>query len=199
MTSEIASLAIWRQLVSGGGTNSRNFAESGPQSSSATTCWTAGMMVSQSVPSSRLTVRKSLVPNSMTTPGMAKMRSARGLPAAASALRTSSISSRVTSRVNFMAFGLGVGDASAWAMARPYPRDVPPVRATEAGVPQIEVSTVIDAPPTEVWGRIADVRTHVDWMADARAIRLTSEVTEGVGTTFECDTVVAGIRLTDRM
>jgi uncharacterized protein YndB with AHSA1/START domain len=66
-------------------------------------------------------------------------------------------------------------------------------------VPQIEVSTVIDAPPTEVWGRIADVRTHVDWMADARAIRLTSEVTEGVGTTFECDTVVAGIRLTDRM
>jgi SAM-dependent methyltransferase len=89
------------------------------QSSSATTACTAGTMTSQSAPSSRLTVRKSAVPNSITTPGMAKMRSAKGLPIAASALRTSSIASKVTSRVNFMALGLGVGDGSAEAMARP--------------------------------------------------------------------------------
>lgn len=58
---------------------------------------------------------------------------------------------------------------------------------------------MLDEPPAVVWARIADVRTHVDWMADAEAIRITSERREGVGTTFECDTVVGPIRLVDRM
>ncbi len=58
---------------------------------------------------------------------------------------------------------------------------------------------MLGAPPDEVWARLADVRTHVDWMADAEAIRITSEADEGVGTTFDCDTVVAGLRLTDHM
>jgi hypothetical protein len=66
-------------------------------------------------------------------------------------------------------------------------------------MPRIEVTTVLDAPPAEVWDRIADVRTHVDWMADAEAIRLSSDQHEGRGTTFECDTRLGPFRLTDRM
>lgn len=63
----------------------------------------------------------------------------------------------------------------------------------------IEVSTVIDAPRQRVWSAIDDVGDHVEWMADAEAIRFTSEHRSGVGTTFECDTRVGPIRLTDVM
>ena len=50
-----------------------------------------------------------------------------------------------------------------------------------------------------VWDALADVGSHVEWMADARAIRFTSAQEEGVGTTFDCDTKVGPIRLRDRM
>ena len=66
-------------------------------------------------------------------------------------------------------------------------------------MPRIEVAITIDAPPEGVWARIEDVGTHVDWMADAEAIRFTSNQTSGVGTTFDCDTRVGPFRLTDRM
>jgi hypothetical protein len=66
-------------------------------------------------------------------------------------------------------------------------------------MPRIEVATVIDAPPEVVWARIEDVATHVDWMADAEAIRFTSDQTAGVGTTFDCDTKIGPAKLTDRM
>lgn len=65
--------------------------------------------------------------------------------------------------------------------------------------PRITVSTVIDASPAQVWAAIEDVAAHVDWMADAEAIRFTSDRTRGVGTTFDCDTRVGPLRLTDRM
>jgi carbon monoxide dehydrogenase subunit G len=61
------------------------------------------------------------------------------------------------------------------------------------------VSTVLDAPPEKVWARLEDVRTHVDWMEDAVAIRITSQIDRGVGTTFDCDTKIGPFRLTDRM
>ena len=61
------------------------------------------------------------------------------------------------------------------------------------------MATTIDAPPKAVWARIEDVAPHVDWMADAAAIRFTSEQTAGVGTTFDCDTKVGPLKLTDRM
>lgn len=64
---------------------------------------------------------------------------------------------------------------------------------------RIEVDTVIDAPPEAVWDAVADIGTHVEWMADAEAIRFTSERRRGVGTTFDCDTKVGPLRLTDRM
>ncbi|MCO8129166.1 SRPBCC family protein [Acidimicrobiia bacterium EGI L10123] len=64
---------------------------------------------------------------------------------------------------------------------------------------RITVSTTIDASPAAVWAAVEDVGSHVDWMADAEAIRFTSDRTSGVGTTFECDTKVGPLRLTDLM
>jgi len=64
---------------------------------------------------------------------------------------------------------------------------------------RIRVATTIDAPPREVWAAIEDIGTHVTWMNDAVAIRFTSRRTQGVGTTFDCDTKVGPFRLTDRM
>lgn len=64
---------------------------------------------------------------------------------------------------------------------------------------EIRVSTVIDASPEQVWDDVRDVSTHVEWMHDAVAIRFTSPRQEGLGTTFDCDTRVGPIRLTDRM
>ncbi len=63
---------------------------------------------------------------------------------------------------------------------------------------RIRVSTTIDAPPDVVWDAIEDIERHVDWMDDAVAIRLTSKRRSGIGTTFDCDTRVGPIRLTDR-
>ena len=64
---------------------------------------------------------------------------------------------------------------------------------------RIRVSTVIDAPPDQVWDEVRHIERHVDWMADAVAIRFTSDRRSGVGTTFDCETKVGPIRLTDRM
>jgi hypothetical protein len=64
---------------------------------------------------------------------------------------------------------------------------------------RITVSTVIDASPAEVWDAVEDIGTHTEWMADAEAIRITSSRRSGVGTTFECDTKVGPLRLTDLM
>lgn len=63
----------------------------------------------------------------------------------------------------------------------------------------IGVGIELRAPPSIVWADIRRVDTHADWMHDAVAIRMTGESTEGVGTTFDCDTRVGPLRLTDRM
>lgn len=63
----------------------------------------------------------------------------------------------------------------------------------------ISVRRRIRADVETVWDALADIAAHVEWMADARSIRFTSATTEGVGTTFECDTKVGPLRLTDRM
>ena len=57
----------------------------------------------------------------------------------------------------------------------------------------------IHAPIETVWDALADIESHVEWMADARAIHFTSPTTEGVGTAFDCDTKVGPLRLLDRM
>ena len=66
-------------------------------------------------------------------------------------------------------------------------------------MPSIRVSTAIAARPDEVWADVRDLGSHVEWMADAEAIRFTSEARAGVGTTFDCDTKVGPFRLVDRM
>lgn len=66
-------------------------------------------------------------------------------------------------------------------------------------MPGIRVSTVIDATPGQVWAVVRHIDRHVDWMRDAEAIRFTSRSTDGVGTTFDCDTRIGPLRLTDRM
>jgi hypothetical protein len=66
-------------------------------------------------------------------------------------------------------------------------------------VARIRVSTEIDAPPVEVWDDIGRIESHVEWMHDAVAIRFLGEQRHEVGVTFECDTKVGWIRLTDRM
>ena len=63
----------------------------------------------------------------------------------------------------------------------------------------VTVSIDITAPPDVVWARIEAVDRHVEWMADAVAIRFESEQEQGVGTTFLCDTKIGPITLTDRM
>jgi len=66
-------------------------------------------------------------------------------------------------------------------------------------VSRLRVSTVVDAPPDVVWEDLRDLGSHVEWMPDAVEIRFTSATIEGVGTTFDCETKVGPIRLTDRM
>ncbi|QYG94570.1 hypothetical protein HC251_20460 [Iamia sp. SCSIO 61187] len=64
---------------------------------------------------------------------------------------------------------------------------------------RVKVGITIDAPPRRVWAEVEHPERHVDWMADAVAIRFTSRSRQGVGTTFECDTKVGPFRLTDEM
>lgn len=64
---------------------------------------------------------------------------------------------------------------------------------------RIRVSTVLDAPPAQVWADIEDIGSHVEWMADAVAIRFLSAQTSGAGTRFECDTKIGPFTLTDVM
>ncbi len=64
---------------------------------------------------------------------------------------------------------------------------------------QIRVAIELDAPPSRVWEVVEPIERHVDWMADAVEIRFHGDQTRGVGTTFDCDTKVGPIRLTDEM
>lgn len=66
-------------------------------------------------------------------------------------------------------------------------------------MPGIRVSVEIDAPVQTVWDVVEPVERHVDWMADAVAIRFIGSQTRGVGTEFFCDTKVGPIKLVDKM
>lgn len=73
----------------------------------------------------------------------------------------------------------------------------PPIYA--GPVPGIAVEIVIDAPTSFVWNDLEDIASHVDWMQDAAAIRFLTDQRQGLGTRFECDTVVGPLKLTDVM
>ena len=61
------------------------------------------------------------------------------------------------------------------------------------------IATTIPAPPDVVWDSIADVSTHVGWMADAEEIRFVGERRAGVGTNFVCLTKIGPLSTKDRM
>lgn len=63
----------------------------------------------------------------------------------------------------------------------------------------IQVSIDINAPVSRVWEVVEPVERHIDWMADAVAIRFQTDQTRGVGTKFFCDTKVGPIKLVDVM
>ena len=64
---------------------------------------------------------------------------------------------------------------------------------------RITVAIDLAASPTRVWEIVEPIERHVDWMADAVAIRFEGSQTRGVGTKFLCDTKVGPIKLTDHM
>jgi hypothetical protein len=64
---------------------------------------------------------------------------------------------------------------------------------------RISIATEIPATPETVWAAIEDLSTHTAWMADAEEITFVSEQRSGVGTQFDCLTVVGPLRTTDRM
>lgn len=66
-------------------------------------------------------------------------------------------------------------------------------------MPGIATEILINAPVSFVWSDIEDISTHVDWMLDAAEIRFVTDQRSGVGTQFECDTVVGPLKLTDVM
>lgn len=64
---------------------------------------------------------------------------------------------------------------------------------------RVRVHQVVDAPIGRVWDELATLETHVEWMADATTLDFLTEQRRGVGTTFECKTVVGPLRTRDRM
>jgi uncharacterized protein YndB with AHSA1/START domain len=66
-------------------------------------------------------------------------------------------------------------------------------------VTRIHVAADYDATPEAAWRAVEQVDSHIDWMADAEAIRFLTDQTSGVGTRFECVTKVGPVRLTDLM
>jgi hypothetical protein len=63
----------------------------------------------------------------------------------------------------------------------------------------VQVCTTIEVAPEQLWQRLERIEDHVDWMADARSITFVSPQQRGVGTEFDCLTVVGPMRTTDRM
>jgi hypothetical protein len=63
----------------------------------------------------------------------------------------------------------------------------------------IRVAIDINASTQRVWEVVEPIERHVDWMADALAIRFKTDQTRGTGTEFYCDTKVGPIKLVDEM
>ena len=63
----------------------------------------------------------------------------------------------------------------------------------------IRVAIDINASTQRVWEVVEPIERHIDWMADAVAIRFKTDQTRGTGTEFYCDTKVGPIKLVDEM
>jgi hypothetical protein len=63
----------------------------------------------------------------------------------------------------------------------------------------VRCAHVVAAPREVTWAALADIASHVTWMADAETITFTSEQRTGVGTTFECRTKIGPLVTVDKM
>lgn len=63
----------------------------------------------------------------------------------------------------------------------------------------IKVKELVEAPLDTVWAELADIPSHVHWMADAASLSFLDEQREGIGTTFDCVTTIGPLKTTDRM
>ncbi len=63
----------------------------------------------------------------------------------------------------------------------------------------VSVEVVIDASPAEIWSYVEQIERHTEWMVDATVIRFRGVQRRGVGTSFECDTKIGPLHLTDEM
>jgi hypothetical protein len=65
----------------------------------------------------------------------------------------------------------------------------------------VEIDLCVDIPasPAEVWRVVSEIHTHPRWMADAERITFVGPQLQGVGTEFDCLTVIGPLRTTDRM
>jgi carbon monoxide dehydrogenase subunit G len=64
---------------------------------------------------------------------------------------------------------------------------------------RVTTEIVVERPPERVWRELEQIENHITWMRDAKAIRFIGPMRRGIGTTFECDTKIGPIALTDRM
>jgi carbon monoxide dehydrogenase subunit G len=64
---------------------------------------------------------------------------------------------------------------------------------------RIRGEVIVDAPIEPTWSALADIASHVEWMADAESITFTSAQRTGVGVTFDCRTKVGPFTTTDKM
>lgn len=63
----------------------------------------------------------------------------------------------------------------------------------------IELTAWFEAPPDQVWAELADLGSHVEWMADAMAIHFLTEETTGVGAQMRVPTRIGPFRANDLM
>jgi hypothetical protein len=63
----------------------------------------------------------------------------------------------------------------------------------------VRIATEMPFERKDVWGELARLEDHAEWMLDATAIRFKGEQRQGAGTRFECDTRFGPLRLTDVM
>ena len=66
-------------------------------------------------------------------------------------------------------------------------------------MPNIAITTTINAPVAVVWDDIAELGSHVEWMADAESIDFLTESHQGVGTRMEVLTKVGPLSTRDVM
>ena len=64
---------------------------------------------------------------------------------------------------------------------------------------EVTTEIVINALPEKVWGRLSDLGSHAEWMADAESVRFLTDQRAGVGTRIEVATRLGPLQTTDLM